>query len=347
MKRLCLYRQLALQTTLLLVLVAVAPGQQSDKDARLPRSRFRSGEEILRAFAPITEATRFSIVKLEVNDEPVALGAVVETNGLALTKASELRPGKLTCWLASDKQVNAEVVAVDEGSDLALVRVHASGLKPIQWADEEIRPGQWAITPGIAPTPHAVGIVSARSRRIKPQRAYIGVQFDFSGSAPRIEEVLSGLGAAKAGLKTGDVITGVNDSSVTNRDQVVDRLQEFRAGQTVKIRVRRDTKEFDVEIQLMSPGPELLAAELYGLSGRDRTVGEVSLRAEGFEQVIEHDTVLRPWLCGGPLVNLDGKAIGLNIARAGRVSTYALPPALVKRILKGLETKQVSTAIVH
>ena len=35
--------------------------------------------------------------------------------------------------------------------------------------------------------------------------------------------------------------------------------------------------------------------------------------------------MLQPWLCGGPLVNLDGEAIGLNIARAGRVTTYALP----------------------
>ena len=68
-------------------------------------------------------------------------------------------------------------------------------------------------------------------------------------------------------------------------------------------------------------------------------VGEVSLRAEGFEQVIEHDTVLHPWLCGGPLVNLDGKAIGLNIARAGRVTTYALPAQLVQRIGEDLKTR--------
>jgi serine protease Do len=54
--------------------------------------------------------------------------------------------------------------------------------------------------------------------------------------------------------------------------------------------------------------------------------------------------VLRPWLCGGPLVNLDGKAIGLNIARAGRVTTYALPARLVKRILDNLKPKPKSAA---
>jgi serine protease Do len=70
--------------------------------------------------------------------------------------------------------------------------------------------------------------------------------------------------------------------------------------------------------------------------------GEVSLRAEGFDQAIEHDTALPPWLCGGPLVNLDGKAIGINIARASRVSTYALPARLAKRVLNNLKPRPQS-----
>ena len=49
--------------------------------------------------------------------------------------------------------------------------------------------------------------------------------------------------------------------------------------------------------------------------------------------------MLQPSLCGGPLVNLDSKAIGLNIARAGRVTTYALPAKLVKKILTNLKPK--------
>jgi len=279
-----------------------------------------------------------------VDDETVALGAVVETNGLAVTKASELKPGKLTCWLASDQHVDADLLAVDENADVALVRVHAQGLKPIQWAEEEVHPGQWAVTPGIAPTPQAVGVVSALPRRIRPQRALIGVQFDFNTTKPKIDEVLSGLGADLAGLKPGDVITALNGAPVTNREQIIETLRDFRAGQTVLLRVRRDEKEFEAQVRMMSPSALLLADELDAPPGGDRTVGEVSARAEGFERVIEHDTVLHPWLCGGPLVDLDGKAIGLNIARASRVSTYALPSKLVKRIVKDLESKAQSPA---
>ncbi|HVM47916.1 MAG TPA: PDZ domain-containing protein [Candidatus Acidoferrum sp.] len=325
-------------------MAAAALGRQTGADEQLPRSRYRSGEQTLRAFAPVAAATRFSIIKLEVDDTPVALGAVVDTNGLAITKASELKPGKLTCWLASDAHADAEVIARDESADVALVRVHATGLKPIQWSDEHVHPGQWAITPGIAPTPHAIGVVSTLPRRIRAQRALIGVQFDFSTNVPRIEEVLPGLGAEEAGLKAGDVVTALNGAAVTNREQIVERLRGFRAGETVKVRVQRGTGSFEAQIRMMAPSAEWLAGELDAPSGRDRLVGEVSLRAEGFEQVIEHDTVLHPWLCGGPLVDLDGKAIGLNIARASRVSTYALPTSLVKRIVKDLEAKAQKAA---
>ena len=51
----------------------------------------------------------------------------------------------------------------------------------------------------------------------------------------------------------------------------------------------------------------------------------VSGRRDGFPVVLQHDTVLKPADCGGPLVDLDGRAVGVNIARGGRVETYAVP----------------------
>ena len=183
----------------------------------------------MRAFAPVSEATRHSIVKFNVNGATVALGTVVDANGLALTKASELKKGKLTCWLATEKEVDAELIGIDEEEDVALVRVHAGGLKPIRWAAGEVAVGQWAITPGIAETPQAVGIISALPHRIRPPRALIGVQFDYGGSTPKIQNILPGLGAEKAGLKPGDLIVAVN---ATGGDQ-------SRAGRRDAARVPR------------------------------------------------------------------------------------------------------------
>ena len=311
------------------LLTNCASAQDGAAEPILARSRFRSGEEVLRALAPVSAATRHSIVKLNVDGETVALGTVVDTNGWALTKASEIKPGKLTCWLATDQEVEAELLATDVEEDVALVRVHAQGLTPITWSPAQVSVGEWAITPGIAETPQAIGIISALPRRIRPQRALIGVRFDPSSPLPRIDELLPGYGAEKAGLKPGDIILTVNNTAVSNRQQVVEILGDFRDGQTVRLGLQREDEHFDAQLEMIA------ALEEEGQSLR--MAGRVSHRAQGFERAIEHDTVLFPWLCGGPLVDLDGKAMGLNIARASRVTTYALPASLVQKILENLK----------
>src|SRR5262245_29491719 len=187
--------------TMLTLLALAASAQEWSRLPSLPRNHFRIGEGTLRAFEPISAATRHSIVKLNVNGETVALGAVIDTNGLVLTKASEIKKGKLTCWLATEEEVTADLLSSDDDEDVALVRVHATGLTPIRWSSEPVSIGQWAITSGIAETPHAVGIVSALPRKIRPERAYIGVRFDFDSSIPKIDALIHGLGAEKAGLK--------------------------------------------------------------------------------------------------------------------------------------------------
>jgi len=329
---------------ILLVLLAAGLSQaglaQNEDDyPKLPRARYHSGQDVLNAFAPISAQTSNSIVELNVKENTVALGAVVDNNGLVLTKASELKSGKLTCWLASGKEVEAQLLAVDDDDDVALVRVKAEGLRPIQWAQNQVVEGQWAITPGLADTPQAVGIISTLPHRIRPQRAFIGVTFDLSAPQLIIERVEQGFGAAKAGLQRGDIVLKVDERSVTNSKQVIEILQEFRQGQKVHIRYLRAQQELDANIELMTPQAGQMGSDSFANERENRMSGDVSLRSEGFEEAIEHDTVLEPWQCGGPLVNLDGKAIGLNIARASRFATYALPASLAQQILAKLKTK--------
>lgn len=46
--------------------------------------------------------------------------------------------------------------------------------------------------------------------------------------------------------------------------------------------------------------------------------------------------MIHPNECGGPLVNTDGKIVGINIARALRVTTYAVPTDVVLEVSKKL-----------
>jgi S1-C subfamily serine protease len=70
---------------------------------------------------------------------------------------------------------------------------------------------------------------------------------------------------------------------------------------------------------------------------QDRLGAELSQRRYLFPSVIEHDSVLEPRQCGGVLLNLRGEAIGVNIARASRISSYAIPAEVAVPIVRSLQ----------
>ncbi|MCA9059649.1 MAG: hypothetical protein KDA85_14175, partial [Planctomycetaceae bacterium] len=67
-----------------------------------------------------------------------------------------------------------------------------------------------------------------------------------------------------------------------------------------------------------------------------------NLHAGGYPSALQIDADIFPRQCGGPLINLDGRAIGLNIARADRVVAYALPADHVLTIYEKLKQQATS-----
>jgi serine protease Do len=65
----------------------------------------------------------------------------------------------------------------------------------------------------------------------------------------------------------------------------------------------------------------------------DQMGGELSDNRAGYPSALQTDLTLEPSECGGPVVNLDGKAIGVNIARGGRVKSYAVPAKDLRALL--------------
>ena len=101
-------------------------------------------------------------------------------------------------------------------------------------------------------------------------------------------------------------------------------------GETVRLTIVRkgDTLELNATIREM---------DIIQETENDTKVnGPRSARLSGFEKVIQHDTVLDPDDCGGPVLNTQGQAVGINIARAGRVLSYALPASLVQAEVIGM-----------
>ena len=74
----------------------------------------------------------------------------------------------------------------------------------------------------------------------KVTHAVLGVSAsDVSGGA-RIEAVTASSGAAKAGLKTGDVITKVDDTTISNATELTAAIRGHQAGDTVRLTYTRN-----------------------------------------------------------------------------------------------------------
>ena len=106
-----------------------------------------------------------------------------------------------------------------------------------------------------------------------------------------------------------------------------------------KLKITRDEKEQDLRITLGTrPGSKGGKSR----SDQQNNMGsKLSERRAGFPIILQHDSVLKPTDCGGPLVNLDGQVVGINIARAGRVESYAIPSEAVRPLLEKLKVKKL------
>lgn len=65
--------------------------------------------------------------------------------------------------------------------------------------------------------------------------------------------VIPGSGAAKAGLKDGDIIIKVNDDRITSGNSLAGLLGQYKPGEVVTLTILRDGKEMTVQATLQAP----------------------------------------------------------------------------------------------
>jgi serine protease Do len=232
--------------------------------------------------------------------------------------------------------LDAVVAARHEGHDLALLRIPAENLPVIEWSSD-LHPnvGKWVVTPSQEALPVAVGVVSVESREIPIERVkgVLAITLEDQDGAPRIKSVHPESGLV--GLAVGDVIEGVAQHLFDSPEALLDYVSLHQAGDTLTLVVLRGAKRFNVPATLVRPFGEFLprSARLQQLGGG------LSVLRSGFASAIQHDTVLTPQQCGGPLLDLSGKAIGINIARASRTKSYALPADLGQSAIVEMQRK--------
>ncbi len=311
--------------------------------ARKGPGRFeKAGNLALAEFRPATEPTHGSTVRLLDAADPtaqLALGTVVSRDGYIATKHSEIDDAAtLLVELESGDRLPGRLVSFDERFDLAIVRVDRRDLRPVRWQADPPQVGQLLVSPDFSAEPAAIGVVSVPVRELD-ETAFLGVRPATHPRGAQIAEVIEDSAAERAGLQSRDIIRAINQRRVSGSQDLIRRIAQFRPGDVIRMEIerplgRRRSEIRDFEVALSS---RFVAGDWRRQFEENNLMGTpLSKHASGFPVVLQHDTVLRPNQCGGPLLNIDGQAVGINIARAGRVMSYAIPAPEARRLIRTL-----------
>ncbi|MCY3011206.1 MAG: PDZ domain-containing protein [Planctomycetota bacterium] len=280
----------------------------------------RTHYQTLRAFRESIGDTWKSTVQILVRNRQVALGAVVHPDGWIVSKSSEV-PDQFDVKLADGTKAVGAVRIRRTDMDLALIKIERDGLLPIELkTNREVPIGGWLISTDIRPSALSIGVVGVANRNVRPEKPVLGVRLELTPDRTQgamVASIVDGGGADRAGIEIGDIIQTVDGKSYSKRDDVLDKLRSLQAGQFVELGILRDERPIKITAQMMD-----LANSLFD-STEMEVNGHISARATGFQNVIQHDTVLQPHQCGGPIVDVEGNVVGLNIARNGRVASLA------------------------
>jgi len=292
------------------------------------RAHQRNQYSTLRAFRESIGNQWKPTVKILDENRQLALGTIVSDDGWIVSKGSELPESKIEVHLFDGSTAEGSVRIRRNDVDLALIKIERSNLPIMDWNTiADVPVGGWLASAGArSQLPFAIGVMSVVSRNVPRERAVLGVTLGTPPSNEKgalVEAVVEGSGAFRAGVRTGDVIDRIDGDQLTTRDEVLKRLGTLSAGQRVSVGVQRDGESESIVAQMMDLNHSLLDPTEMEVNG------EISARSTGFQKVIQHDSVLAPNECGGPIIDVYGNAVGINIARAGRVSTYAIPAKIV------------------
>lgn len=345
----------------------VVPAPRANRPLRMARPHNVS------PFAPAPELEDailrdvLSLVRVLDGDVEVASGLIVDPAGWAVTKRT-LVDGRtsLRCRLSqfptATTLVRARVVAASPEHDLALLKLDAAGLPAPVWADRPPRVGALIAPRGDArwADPLGVAVVGSEVRREDlPLGDVAQLPFYFEPDAdkrPVIRKAPVAVGVSgevesqPEVFLPGDIITHLAGAPTPTMDEFGKVLLGILyappasgkpldpnkaasgnlAGEPLAVTVRRGDREL-----------QLRAVRVH--SGHVSTVfwaqAPLSLRRDGFPAVFAHDGRIPPGQCGGPVLDLSGRVVGVNIARADETRTLAVPVDVVRKVVSELREK--------
>ncbi|MDB4628682.1 PDZ domain-containing protein, partial [Akkermansiaceae bacterium] len=283
----------------------------------------------LKALEPVMKKNTGVTALVTVDGKLAALGTVVSANGRILTKNSETDEGKLAVKLGG-QEYEARVLKRFPQRDLALLKIDAKNLRSVRFQIEEPALGSILTASGVESEPLGIGLLSVPGRAMS-KVGFIGIQAAEGEGGVLVARLVSGGAAERAGLKENDVITSLDDEKVEDPISFGGLIRGRKAGEEVRVGYLREGEPGELKVTLKE---RKMRDNVQNDPRMKLSLGRLSEKTGGYPDVIQHDIPLPPELCGGPLFNLNGKCVGVNVSRAGRTKTYAIPADEIVELLE-------------
>lgn len=299
-----------------------------------PRCQLRSGQEFpaeIAASDPGRDLALLTFDQTRIDVDKTRIAPIVW--------ASDTKPGDLLAAVAADKILAVGVLAVQPRP---MPPRGQGGARPPQ-----TRP-QTPPTPARGPS--------------------LGVYLKQSTGPVTVERVVPGSPAAKSGVEANDVIVGLAGVATPTAQVLVQTLRAQKPGTTVKLSVERAGTSVELSVvfaaartapsapgtkpSLPSPQKKPGAVEPPAPAPDKRKVepppppdkkpipkdeakatpsdkGDELTKSSSARLLLQHDLHLPDDAQGAPLFDLDGRLVGMHLARTGRVDAYAVPASQI------------------
>ncbi|MEO5912648.1 MAG: trypsin-like peptidase domain-containing protein [Luteolibacter sp.] len=318
-----------------------SPQTDEDIPLMLPEERqaiTAQDQESGTAIAPELTTAAKSTVGIWAGSRRLAYGTVVGDGTKIVSKWSEVAraSGNLRVGNGAGEARAVKLAGVYEDEDLVVLDIEGAALAPVSWSHEAPKLGSFLAAPQPDGRLAGFGVVSVLERNLRDtDLAYLGVVAakGFAGKGVKIGEIDPGSGAAKAGLLPGNVILKVGDRPISGVLALRNALNGAAPGGKVSLWVEVNGREKAIDVSL---GNRPETHQYFGarLQQMERMGGPISQIRDSFSHVIQSDLRVSPNQVGGPVVDLNGRVLGITMARADRTRSFVMPAAAVENLLK-------------